>query len=104
MKINRKKVWEYWVYFIHILAGITLGYILFSCKSSKSVGCDAYSLQWDKDIDTLIVYKDNELYLPKTPANNAKQIHFNDADKGKYMVTLLKDGKIVDTKILNINK
>jgi hypothetical protein len=38
MKIDWKIVW---IYTVHILAGITLGYILFSCKSSKS-GCDAY--------------------------------------------------------------
>jgi ABC-type uncharacterized transport system auxiliary subunit len=103
MKINRKKIWEYWIYFIHILAGIAIAYFLTGCKTSKS-GCDAYSLQWDKDIDTLIVYKNNELYLPKTPANNAKQIHFNDIDKGEYIVTLLKNGKVIETKKLNINK
>lgn len=27
---------------IHILAGITLGYLIFACKSNKT-GCDAYS-------------------------------------------------------------
>lgn len=39
MKIDWKTIW---MYFIHILAGITLGYFMFGCKSSKS-GCDAYS-------------------------------------------------------------
>lgn len=39
MKIDWKTVW---IYTIHILAGITLGYFLLGCKSSKS-GCDAYS-------------------------------------------------------------
>jgi hypothetical protein len=29
-------------YILHILAGITIGYLLFSCKSNKP-GCDAYS-------------------------------------------------------------
>jgi hypothetical protein len=29
-------------YIIHILAGITIGYLLFSCKTNKS-SCDAYS-------------------------------------------------------------
>lgn len=38
MKIN----WKYtWNCIIHILAGITLGFIMFACKSSKS-SCDAY--------------------------------------------------------------
>lgn len=31
-----------WIYFIHILAGIAIGYYLTGCKSSKS-RCDAYS-------------------------------------------------------------
>jgi len=39
MKIDWKTTW---IYFIQILAGITLGYILAGCKQSKS-GCDAYS-------------------------------------------------------------
>jgi len=100
MKTDWKTIW---MYIIHILAGVTIGYFLSGCKSSK-LGCDAYSLQWDKDIDTLIVYKNNELYLPKTPVNNAKQIHFNNIDKGEYVVTLLKDGMVIETKRLNINK
>jgi hypothetical protein len=29
-------------YILHILAGITIGYLLFSCRSNKS-SCDAYS-------------------------------------------------------------
>jgi hypothetical protein len=33
---------QLWNNIIHVLAGITLGYILFSCKSSKA-GCDAYT-------------------------------------------------------------
>lgn len=103
MKINRKKVWEYWVYFIHILAGVALAYFLTGCKTPKP-GCDAYSIQWDKDTDTLMIYKNDEVYLPKVPTNNAKQIYFNNSNKGKYMITLLKDGKVVGTKTLNINK
>ena len=39
MNIDLKTIW---IYFIHLLTGIALGYFLFSCKSSKS-GCDAYS-------------------------------------------------------------
>jgi hypothetical protein len=39
MKTDWKTVW---IYFIHILAGIAIGYYLTGCKSSKS-GCDAYS-------------------------------------------------------------
>jgi len=33
---------QIWNNIIHVLAGITLGYCLFACKSSKA-GCDAYS-------------------------------------------------------------
>jgi hypothetical protein len=100
MKTNWKRVWEK---VIHILAGIALGYILFGCKSSKD-GCDAYSLKWTKDADSLIVYKNDEIFLPKTPANGAKQIYFNNTDKGKYVINLLKDGEVVETKKLNINR
>jgi hypothetical protein len=33
---------QFWNNIIHILAGITLGYLMFGCKTSKS-NCDAYS-------------------------------------------------------------
>jgi len=56
MKIDWKIVW---IYIIHILAGITLGYILFSCKSSKS-GCDAYSnTDYKYCIEGKIIYKND---------------------------------------------
>ena len=94
---------QFWNNIIHILAGITLGFLMFGCKSSKT-GCDAYSLQWSQEADSLIVYKGNELYLPKTAAYDVKQIHFNNADRGEYVVTLLKNGKVIETKKININK
>ncbi len=100
MKINWKRVWER---AIHILAGVALGYALFGCKSSKD-GCDAYSLKWTKDADSLIVYRDDEIFLPKTRASSVKQIHFNNVEKGKYVINLLKDGEVVETKKLNINR
>lgn len=37
--MKRERVYNY---ILHILAGITIGYLLFSCKSNKS-SCDAYS-------------------------------------------------------------
>jgi hypothetical protein len=94
---------QIWNNVIHILAGITLGFLMFGCKSSKD-GCDAYSLKWTKEADSLIVYKDHEIFIPQTPASNAKQIHFNNVDKGKYIVNLLKDGEVIETKKLDINK
>jgi len=39
MKTDWKTIW---MYIIHILAGITIGFYLAGCKSPKS-GCDAYS-------------------------------------------------------------
>jgi hypothetical protein len=96
MKINWKQI-------IYILTGITLGYSLFGCKSSKN-GCDAYSLQWAQEVDSLIVYKDDEIFLPKIQANNAKQMHFNNMEKGIYVVNLLKNGEVIETKKLTINK
>ena len=39
MKIDWKTTW---IYFIQIIVGIMLGYILAGCKSPKT-GCDAYS-------------------------------------------------------------
>jgi hypothetical protein len=56
MKIDWKTAW---IYTIHILAGVTLGYILFSCKSSKS-GCDAYSnTSYKYYIEGKIIYKND---------------------------------------------
>jgi hypothetical protein len=56
MKIDWKTAW---IYTIHILAGVTLGYILFSCKSSKS-GCDAYSnTSYKYCIEGKIIYKND---------------------------------------------
>lgn len=112
MKMNWKQNWEK---SIHILTGIALSYILFACKSSKS-GCDAYSskwceevnvaysLKWTEEADSIIVYKDHEIFLPKTPSNGAKQIYFNNTDKGKYTINLLKNGVVVETKKLYINR
>ena len=94
---------QIWNNIIYILAGITLGYIMFGCKSSKT-GCDAYTLQWSQESDSLIVHKVNKLYIPKTPAYDVKQIYFNNADRGEYIVTLSKNGKVVETKKININK
>jgi ABC-type uncharacterized transport system auxiliary subunit len=94
---------QFWNNIIHILAGITLGFLMFGCKSSKT-GCDAYSLQWSQEADSLTVHKGNKLYIPKTPAYDVKQIYFNNADRGEYVVTLLKNGKVVETKKININK
>jgi hypothetical protein len=88
---------------LHLLAGLTLGYLMFGCKSSKP-GCDAYSSSWDIDADSLMIYKNNKLYLPKIPANDAKHIYFNNIEKGEYTIALLKKGKIIETKTLNINK
>lgn len=48
MKIDWKTAW---IYLIHILAGIAIGYYLTGCKSSKS-GCDAYSQNKTKHENT----------------------------------------------------
>ena len=58
MKIDWKTAW---IYAIHILAGITLGYILAGCKQSKS-GCDAYSnMGYKYCIEGKVIYrKDTE--------------------------------------------
>jgi len=48
-----------WIYFIHLMTGIALGYFLFSCKSSKS-GCDAYSnTSYKYCIEGKIIYKND---------------------------------------------
>jgi hypothetical protein len=48
---------QIWNNALHILAGITLGYLLFSCKSNKS-GCDAYSSTKHKYcIEGYVAYK-----------------------------------------------
>jgi hypothetical protein len=40
----------------HIMAGIALGYLLFSCKSSKS-NCDAYSSYKIEQVDSVDIRK-----------------------------------------------
>jgi hypothetical protein len=44
---------QIWNNIIHILAGITLGYCLFSCKSSKA-GCDSYGNNKIEQNETLV--------------------------------------------------
>jgi hypothetical protein len=54
MKIDWKTTW---IYFIQILAGIALGFILAGCKSSKS-GCDAYSnMGYKYCIEGKVIYR-----------------------------------------------
>ena len=74
MKIDWKTAW---IYTIHILAGVTLGYILFSCKSSKS-GCDAYSnTSYKYCIEGKIIYQNDtvdavaltDLFIPFLTVN-----------------------------------
>jgi hypothetical protein len=41
---------------LHLLAGITLGYLLFSCKSNKS-SCDAYAYTYTYRIEGKVIHK-----------------------------------------------
>jgi hypothetical protein len=41
---------------LHLLAGITLGYLLFSCKSNKS-SCDAYAHRYTYRIEGKIIHE-----------------------------------------------
>jgi hypothetical protein len=56
MKTDWKTIW---MHVIYILAGITIGYFLSGCKSSKS-GCDAYSnTNYKYCIEGKIIYKND---------------------------------------------
>jgi len=94
---------QIYYYILHLLSGISIGFFLFGCKSTKE-GCDAYSLKWTKEADSLIVYKNHEIFIPQTPVNDVKQIHFNNIEKGKYTVNLLKSGEVIETKKLTVNR
>ena len=43
-------------YILHILAGITIGYLLFSCKTNKS-SCDAYSRFYQFRIEGKVIHE-----------------------------------------------
>ena len=48
---------QIYYYILHLLAGITIGFLLFSCKSNKS-SCDAYSsAKHNYCIEGYIAYK-----------------------------------------------
>jgi hypothetical protein len=50
---------QIWNNIIHILAGITLGYLFFSCKTNKP-SCDAYSnTNYHYCIEGKIIYKND---------------------------------------------
>jgi hypothetical protein len=50
---------QIWNNIIHILAGITLGYCLFACKTNKP-SCDAYSnTNYHYCIEGKIIYKND---------------------------------------------
>jgi len=43
-------------YILHILAGITIGYLLFSCKANKA-SCDAYSRFYQFRIEGKVIHE-----------------------------------------------
>ena len=88
---------------IIFLAFCCLLSILLSCKSKKNADCDAYgTINWDLNIDTISVMKDDETYLTNTPCNGAKSIHINTNNKGTYVVLLKSEGTIVEIKKITI--
>jgi hypothetical protein len=50
---------QIYYYILHLLAGITIGFLLFSCKSPKS-GCDAYgSMNYKYCIEGKIIHEND---------------------------------------------
>jgi hypothetical protein len=47
---------QIYYYILHLLAGITIGFLLFSCSSNKS-SCDAYSYKYTYRIEGKVMYK-----------------------------------------------
>jgi hypothetical protein len=47
---------QIYYYILHLLAGITIGFLLFSCSSNKS-SCDAYSYRYTYRIEGKVMYK-----------------------------------------------
>ena len=68
-----------------------------SCKSSK-VSCDAYSMSWSNEADSLEVTRDDKVYIPKIPTRESKQFHMNYPEKGDYKICLYSKGEIVEVK------
>jgi hypothetical protein len=67
-------------YILHILAGITLGYLLFSCKSNKT-SCDAYSSRYTYRIEGKVIHEgdtcDAIAYTNEYLTTNDSVFYFN---------------------------
>lgn len=76
---------------------------MISCKSKKLSNCDAYgTINWDLNVDTLTILKDNVSIINKIPVNGAKSLHINTNDKGVYKILFQENGLIVLTKQIKI--
>ena len=47
---------QIYYYILHLLAGITIGFLLFSCSSNKS-SCDAYSYRYTYRIEGKVIHE-----------------------------------------------
>jgi len=85
--MNRKQIYYY---ILHLLAGVTLGYILFACKSSKS-GCDAYgSTNYKYCIEGKVIYENdtvNAIALTNQFVSTNDSVYYYNSDSS--LVSLL---------------
>jgi len=84
---------------IIILLFLCLMYLIVaSCKSSKS-SCDAYGFYWNKKgVDSLLVVKDNSVFLPYIPVMDATAFHMDSPKPGTYTFYLKAGDSVIETK------
>jgi len=67
-----------------------------SCKTASK--CDAYSMKINPTYDSLIVYRYNDMYIPKISIDGATTIYFNDIKSGRYKVRMFDSGNVETIK------
>jgi hypothetical protein len=67
-----------------------------SCKTASK--CDAYSMKINPTYDSLIVYRYNDMYIPKISIDGATTIYFHDIKSGRYRVRMFDSGNVETIK------
>lgn len=67
-----------------------------SCKTASK--CDAYSMKINPNYDSLIVYRYNDMYIPKISIDGATTIYFHDIKSGRYKVRMFDSGNVETIK------
>lgn len=75
---------------------LLLPLIAISCKTTSN-GC-SYTLNINKDCDSIMVLKYGEIYMPKIPVDGAKSINFYGIESGTYLAQIFDNGRVENIK------